>query len=195
MYPVPLGRLDFPVTFFPSRFWSGFAASQFVMQTPTFQSEIAPPHLRGLLVGTMGIFNVLGYNVANWSGVGFYYLPTSTVAWRMVFVMVGGLCIINMIMIYFVPESPRWLVMKGRKAEAEKVIQLIHGRGHEGEDPFVKLETLQIERQLELENKLKVSYFQMFLDKKWRRRSLLCVLVGTLGQVCVFPLRVQKGCH
>lgn len=131
----------------------------------------------------MGIFNVLGYNVANWSGVGFYYVKESTVAWRMIFVIVGGLTIFNMVLIYFVPESPRWLVMKGRQVEAEAVLQLIHGRDNEADDTFVRMETLQIERQIAAESELSVSYYQMFADPRWRRRSLLCAGIGMLGQV------------
>ncbi|EXJ69268.1 uncharacterized protein A1O5_07304 [Cladophialophora psammophila CBS 110553] len=166
--------------FIAVRFIAGFAACQYVMQTPLYQSEIAPPHLRGLLVGTFGIFNVLGYNIANWSGVGFYHVKDSNIAWRMIFVMVGGLAIINMILVYFCPESPRWLVMKNRQAEAEQVIRLIHGDS--GDDTFVKLETIQIERQVATERELNVSYIQMFADKRWRRRTLLCCLIGTVGQ-------------
>ncbi|KAJ9625968.1 hypothetical protein H2204_010267 [Knufia peltigerae] len=166
--------------FIAVRFIAGFAACQYVMQTPLYQSEIAPPHLRGLLVGTFGIFNVLGYNIANWSGAGFYHLKNSNIAWRMIFVIVGGLSIIHMVLIYFCPESPRWLVMKNRVTEAEEVIRLIHGDS--GDDRFVRLETLQIERQVATEREYNVSYFQMFADKRWRRRTLLCCLIGTVGQ-------------
>ena len=147
-----------------------------------YQSEISPPHLRGLLVGTFGIFNVLGYTIANWSGVGFYHIGESDVAWRMIFVITGGICIINAILLIWVPESPRWLVMQNRLAEAEEVIRLIHA-GTDNDD-FVKAETMQIERQLATEREYNVSYIQMFTDKRWRRRTLLCCLIGTAGQVC-----------
>lgn len=161
------------------------------MQTPLYQSEIAPPHLRGLLVGTFGIFNVLGYNIANWSGAGFYHLKNSNIAWRMIFVIVGGLSIVHMILIYFCPESPRWLVMKNRMTEAEEVIRLIHGDS--GNDTFVRLETLQIERQVATEREYNVSYYQMFADKRWRRRTLLCCLIGTVGQVCAPKPRLTSS--
>lgn len=164
-------------------FIAGFAASQFVMQTPTFQSEIAPPHLRGLLVGTMGMFNVLGYNVANWCGVGFYHIPESEVAWRMIFVIVGGLTILNMVLIYFVPESPRWLVMKGRLREAEDVLRLIHSTPTGIDETILRIETMQIERQVTAEKDLSVSYWEMLANPRWRRRTLLCAGIGCLGQV------------
>lgn len=133
-------------------------------------------------MGTFGIFNVFGYCIANWSGVGFYYLEDSNIAWRMIFVITGGVCIINMILLCFVPESPRWLVMKNRVAEAEQVIRLIHAES--GDDDFIRAETMQIERQVASEREFNVSYIEMFTDKRWRRRTLLCCLIGTVGQVC-----------
>ncbi|RFU33289.1 hypothetical protein B7463_g3053, partial [Scytalidium lignicola] len=164
------------------RFFTGFGASQFVTLTPLYQSEISPPQWRGLMVATMGMSNVIGYNVANWTGVGFYFIPGQQIQWRMPFVIICGLCIIVLILLPFIPESPRWLIMMGRQEEAEAVVRKIHTNSHDADDQFVRFEINQMERQIQEERELAVSYWQMFADKKWRRRSCLCVLVGFLGQ-------------
>ncbi len=135
------------------------------------------------MVGTMGITNVIGYNVANWAGVGFYFIPGQEIQWRMPFVIICGLCIIVLACLPFIPESPRWLLMRGRQDQAERVVRKIHTDSSDPNDTFVKFELLQMERQIQEERELAVSYWQMFADKKWRKRSCLCVLVGFLGQV------------
>ncbi len=173
--------------FLSSRFFSGFNAAQFITLTPLYQSEIAPPHIRGLMVGMAGMGNLVGYEIATWAGVGFFYAPNSTNQWRFPFVILGGLCFIVLGLLWFIPESPRWLLMQGRKEEAEVVIRQIHASRSDPDDTFAELELIQMERQIEEERELSVNYFQMFVDKRWRRRSLLCCLVGLLGQVCGDP--------
>jgi hypothetical protein len=41
---------------------------------PTYYSEVAPPHSRGLMAGAHGSFINMGYAVAGWVG---YALPSS----------------------------------------------------------------------------------------------------------------------
>ena len=151
--------------------------------TPLYQSEISPPHLRGLLVGLAGIGNIVGYHIATWSGVGFFHAPAGVNQWRFPFVILGGLCLIVLALLPFIPESPRWLLMQGRRSEAEVIIKQIHTTGAGTNHRFAELELQQMELQIEEERELAVSYFQLLTSKRWRRRAWLCVLVGLLGQV------------
>jgi len=59
-----------------------------------------------------------------------------------------------LILLFFVPKSPRWLALKGRKEESLKVLVSIHGEEN------AKIESKEIEESLRLENKgEKINYF------------------------------------
>lgn len=50
---------------------------------PFWMSEIVPPKNRGALVDLHAACYLIGYVIASWVGLGFYYLtPHSTEAWR-----------------------------------------------------------------------------------------------------------------
>lgn len=52
------------------------------------------------------------------------------IGWRLAFLVGAGLGIVVFFMRLWIPESPRWLVIHGRPAEAEAAIEAIEGRFH-----------------------------------------------------------------
>jgi MFS family permease len=54
-----------------ARFLTGLAFGGLVMIVPLWQSEVAPPHARGLLIGFHGVSILLGYISSVWVGLGF----------------------------------------------------------------------------------------------------------------------------
>lgn len=92
---------------------------------PLYQSEISPPHTRGLLVGMhgkthyassfygifaklLGTFIGLGYALASWIGVGFYFVHNGAAQWRVPLALQCLPALFLAIGIKFMPESPRW---------------------------------------------------------------------------------------
>ena len=115
----------------------GFAA----MVAPMFIAELAPAHLRGRLVSiyqlaiTLGILCsylsntlLLGYasaHAGSQGGLLHYYLAGEV--WRG---MLGSNMIpalLFLLMLFFVPESPRWLVKEGRGHQAYEILRRISG--------------------------------------------------------------------
>lgn len=79
----------------------------FLSVTPAYSAELAPPDLRGLMVGLNGITIALGYALASYMGLAFYYADDPVSQWRTPLgialvwpVMMIGVC-------FLVPESPR----------------------------------------------------------------------------------------
>ncbi|PON63169.1 Sugar/inositol transporter [Trema orientale] len=107
-----------------ARLLNGFATGLVVTQVPVYISETAPSDIRGTLntlpqfTGSGGMF--LSYCMV--FGMSLMKSPS----WRL---MLGVLCLPSLVYlaltIFYLPESPRWLVSKGRMAEAKQVLQRI----------------------------------------------------------------------
>ncbi|KAL3527315.1 hypothetical protein ACH5RR_011971 [Cinchona calisaya] len=110
-----------------ARLLDGFGIGLAVTIVPLYISETAPPEIRGLLntlpqfTGSAGMF--LSYCMV------FGMSLTNSPSWRL---MLGVLSIPSVVYfalaVFFLPESPRWLVSKGQMQEAKKVLQRLRGR-------------------------------------------------------------------
>ncbi|XP_051139675.1 monosaccharide-sensing protein 2-like [Andrographis paniculata] len=110
-----------------ARLLDGFGIGLAVTLVPVYISETAPPEIRGLLntlpqfTGCVGMF--LAYCMV------FSMSMSPAPSWRL---MLGVLSFPSMIYfllaVFFLPESPRWLVSKGRMKEAKAILQNIRGR-------------------------------------------------------------------
>jgi MFS family permease len=93
---------------------------------PLYQSEISPPKIRGFLVGIHGVMLCIGYALASWVGLGFYFVNASGSQWRLPLAIQ---CLPPLILasgIFMLPESPRWLIDNDRTEDALKAFQSIH---------------------------------------------------------------------
>ncbi|KAK8558801.1 hypothetical protein V6N13_098436 [Hibiscus sabdariffa] len=110
-----------------ARLLDGFGIGLAVTLVPVYISETAPPEIRGLLntlpqfTGSIGMF--LSYCMV--FGMSLSESPN----WRL---MLGVLSIPSLVYfvlaVFFLPESPRWLVSKGRMDEAKRVLQRLRNR-------------------------------------------------------------------
>ena len=110
-----------------ARLIDGLGIGLVVTQVPIYISETSPSEIRGFLntfpqfSGSTGMF--LSYCLV------FFMSLAEKPNWR---VMLGVLSIpsllYSLLVIFFLPESPRWLVSKGRMLEAKKVLQRLRSR-------------------------------------------------------------------
>jgi len=103
------------------RFLGGVAVGAASVVCPMYITEIAPPKHRGLLVGVSQLNIVVGILLAYFSNYAVVHFlgADNPVAWRWMFGVMALPALAFLLTVLFIPESPRWLVKKGRLAEAE----------------------------------------------------------------------------
>lgn len=118
--------------------------------TPVFVSENAPPEVRGRIAGLFQEFLVIGSTFAYWLDYGVALrIPESTKQWRVpvaIQLIPGGIMLFGL---FFLKESPRWLIKKGRHSEAAE--SLAHIRCQSIHSPDVVTELAEIRVAIEEE--------------------------------------------
>ncbi|KAG8637369.1 hypothetical protein MANES_15G114800v8 [Manihot esculenta] len=133
-----------------ARLLDGFGIGLAVTLVPVYISETAPPEIRGLLntlpqfTGSGGMF--MSYCMV--FGMSLMKAPS----WRL---MLGVLSIPSLVYfaltIFYLPESPRWLVSKGRMLEAKKVLQRLRGRDDVSGEMALLVEGLDVGGETSIE--------------------------------------------
>lgn len=93
--------------------------------------------------------------------------------------------IILCVLVFFIPFSPRWLVLRDRHDEAKRVLASLHGT--QDNEEFLDRELLQIQEQIQLEreqgNLNWVTSLQAMFSRKYVRRTLTAAFIVTMGQL------------
>lgn len=112
-------NLDVLIT---ARVLAGLAVGASSVLAPTYLAEIAPAQVRGKLVGVFQLNIVVGILVAYFSNYIIGLLDLGPQEWRWKFGVTTVPSVALAAMLYAIPNSPRWLAVKGRIDEARAVL-------------------------------------------------------------------------
>ena len=123
--------------FVAGRVITGIGNGMNTSTVPTWQSETAKSHRRGQLVMIEGSLITAGITLSYWLDFGFSFI-NSPVAWRfpIAFQILFALIIFGTIL--GLPESPRWLILKGREEEALNILVALNEAP--ADDPYIQNE-------------------------------------------------------
>ena len=159
-----------PYVFSFFRFIGGVGVGASSVAAPFFISEIAPANKRGSLVATYQFNIVFGILIAFFSNylIGSYIIEN---AWRWMLGIEAVPAIIYCVMILGIPNSPRWLLLRGNdEAKAKKLLQQL--------DPLANVE--------ERIKAIKKSVFRKqtnFFSGQYNKPILLAFLLAFFNQV------------
>ncbi len=117
--------------FIIGRIIAGFAVGIAILLAPVYIAEIAPPRQRGWLVSFNQLLIVIGLSAAYFSN---YFILKAIhdplLNWRWMLGVEAFPSILYFIFLFFIPESPRWLIMKNKDKKAIRVLSHIGGKDH-----------------------------------------------------------------
>jgi len=130
------GMADTSLTFIIARVLGGFAVGAASVMSPAYIAEVASARYRGRLATVQQIAIIGGlfcaflsnYLLAKAAGASTEALWMGHAAWRWMFWMQAIPSAIFLLLLLLIPESPRYLVVKGRKHDALKVLTTLYGR-------------------------------------------------------------------
>jgi sugar porter (SP) family MFS transporter len=101
-----------------ARFVTGIAIGGSSVLAPVYIAEVSPAGRRGRMVGLFQLMVVTGILVAFLSNALVGSLVTAATAWRWKLGVPALPALLFLVLLYRIPESPRWLLARGREAEA-----------------------------------------------------------------------------
>ncbi|RDY60628.1 sugar porter family MFS transporter [Flagellimonas nanhaiensis] len=101
------------------------------MNAPMYIAELSPANIRGKMVTLYQMAIVLGFFivflVTYQIGAGKTEAYNTETGWRMMFWSELIPCLLFLLLLFFVPKSPRWLMLKKREEASIKVLTSLHG--------------------------------------------------------------------
>jgi len=123
------------------RFVAGVGSGYALVIAPVYAAEIAPASSRGLLTSLPEIFINTGVMLSYVSNLAFSGLPVH-LSWRVMFAAAAVPTVFLAAGVLTMPESPRWLGMKGRVAEAKAVLDRTSDTPAEAEQRLLEIEAV-----------------------------------------------------
>ncbi|HET9177236.1 MAG TPA: sugar porter family MFS transporter [Terriglobia bacterium] len=121
VFAVLTGMANGLPLFLAARFMVGIAVGIASMLTPLYIAELAPPKIRGALVTLNQLAIVTGIVVAYYVD----YLFSASFNWRAMFISAVVPSVVLLIALVFLPESPRWLVVRRQEDDAYRILDRI----------------------------------------------------------------------
>ncbi|KAJ6345960.1 hypothetical protein OIU78_008591 [Salix suchowensis] len=103
------------------RFVAGVGGGYALMIAPVYTAEVSPAYSRGFLTSFQEVFNDAGILLGYLSNYAFSKFPTK-LGWRFMLGIGAIPSVFLALVVLGMPESPRWLGMKGRLGDARKVL-------------------------------------------------------------------------
>lgn len=168
--------------FIGARFLVGFGLTLAAVAAPLLVTEIAYPSHRAQATSLYSPMWYLGSIVAAWTTYGTFTITTSW-AWRIPSALQGVSSIIQILLIWFVPESPRWLVSKGKEEHALQVLAYYHANGN-AQDPLVQYEFEEIKAAIAFDREVagNVGWLSLIKTPGNRKRIRIVIALAVFSQ-------------
>lgn len=152
-----------------SRFLGGLAVGASSVAGPLYIAEASPSHWRGRFVAFFQFNIVLGIVLAYLSNMMIDGMPDD---WRWMLGVESIPALLFALLLFTIPESPRWLMGQGREAEARRVLASIDDEGLDEQVADIKQSLSQ-----------DASTGEALFQRKYWKPILIAFLIATFNQL------------
>ncbi|KAL1610770.1 hypothetical protein SLS60_002440 [Paraconiothyrium brasiliense] len=164
-----------------ARWILGFGIPFCIIAGSSLMGELAYPKERPIMTSLFNALYFVGALVAAGVSFGTQHLHSDW-AWRIPSLLQAGPSMLQIIFIFFIPESPRFLISKDKREEAYRILVHYHAEGNSQSD-FALAEMAQIESTIRLElQSSQRSWFDMVSTPGMRKRVLIGSFLGLFTQ-------------
>ncbi|WOO79092.1 Lactose permease [Vanrija pseudolonga] len=168
--------------FIAARGLIGFGLSFANIAAPVLITELAFPTQRGPITSLYNSCWFLGAIVAAWTTYGTFRIQ-NTWSWRIPSLLQGLPAVVQLGLIWLIPESPRWLVAHGHDDKAIAFLTKYHCNG-DANDPLIQFEYNEIKETIRMDNEAKnsTSWKSLFTEKANLRRMRIIIAIAFFSQ-------------
>ena len=164
----------------------------------TYINEIAPANGRAKYTSLIFIMSSLGAFLGIWLGLILtteatpfplglpfaFASPTFSYGWRIMYILGALLAIIGLLFRFQLPESPRWLISKGRLSEAERVVETMEKMAA---TRLPNLPPVGVELPV-LTSSSGFSFTEIFGTSLYLKRTILLLVIWLVSYITVYSI-------
>ncbi|KAL4736073.1 major facilitator superfamily domain-containing protein [Aspergillus similis] len=161
--------------FITSRIIVGFGITLALTAGPVLISELVHPSHRVFVTALYATTFYVGSFLCAWVVYGTLNVHSSW-SWRTPTLLQGLPAVFQLAFIWLLPESPRWLIHKGRAQEALQILVRYHANGNP-DNELVVAEFYEIREVLQVEQEIESNGVKLFFGNPGNRKRLLIIII------------------
>jgi sugar porter (SP) family MFS transporter len=158
----------------------GFGSSLIQMGAPVLVTELSHPKERVQVTTFYNTSIPLGYVIGAWATYGTFRIPGEW-SWKLPVLVQIIPSAYQLALIYFCPESPRWLVAHGKSEQARQILIKYHGEGDPNSE-LVRFEYAEVQQVITKELEQDMTWRDFFSSVPNLKRISLCFATAVFSQ-------------
>lgn len=167
-------------TFIGGKIVLGFGVTTVQLGAPVLMTEMSHPKEREIVTTFYNSSVYLGYVVGAWVTFGVRAIESDW-QWKIPTLLQMAPSVYQLLLIWFSPESPRWLIAKGRREEAMASLIKWHAGGDQSSE-LVAAEYAEITEAIAGDLEGNVTWHALFSSVPNWKRIGICICVATFSQ-------------
>ncbi|KAK9323848.1 general substrate transporter [Lipomyces orientalis] len=161
----------------------GWGIGMLSATVPVWLAECSPAKNRGRHVVLVGLFMCVGFVLTNWINYGFYHMEYSQAAWKAPLGIPIFFALVIVLSVFFLPESPRWLVLKNRSDSARYVLAALKAKEVDSSEIIAEVNGIELSLEETSGNAASLKDIFSMGEERLFYRFMLCIMLQFFQQM------------